>query len=537
MDEIFRSYMILFLNNTINSKEKIVLAKDALEISERLLKKHKDAEGSIPYNKILLLKEVAALYERGINNLDAFNKLFFNGSKWIEYQSDIRKIMETEYNELEIEEFKRNLICEKEYLSTEETLKKFKDYIDKVESRSFPNIMDMQTQLRNITENLYMDFIRESNLAQSLDGVTEIDFQDSDMLVNKMFDFFDGKNFVSTGFKNIDELFGGGFENTRLYVFAGRPGSGKSTFLLNFFYNLTENVLTRDEFKDRYVLYVTLENLGLETMQRLICKILHMPAKEYNSLMKARDKNFMSQCKKIIDDMHARGGRISYFPSRRLSPADLFSYVEKLNMKTGKKPLSIIVDYLDIMKLPTTFTELRHQLGDITLGLKSMAVQYKIPVITATQLTKNSYEGKPTLGSIKESSEKIDHADAIGLIQRLDSGTDIEEHINTYGYNVEVSFDKSRASGNGTLRFAMDPSKFDIQIEKDTKNSFPSIDMNGGNGAKRTNNVPSFASPASLINNMTAPKPIAKTTPKLPTNVTPIVSNVSTDEFDDFELS
>lgn len=501
MEEIFRSYLILFLNNTINSKEKIVLARDALEIVSRMLDKHKDAEGTIPYNKMLLLKEVATLYEKGINNIDAFNKIFFKGSKWVDFRTDIESIMSTEYNETEIDEFKRNLIFEKEYLSTEVTIQRFKTYLDKVESRSFDNIYNMQSELRSIAEDLYMDFVRESNLAQSLDGVTEIDFQNPEMLLEKMYEFYDGRNFISTGFKNIDELFGGGLEATRIYILAGKPGSGKSTFLLNFFYNMSESILLRPEFKDRYILYVTLENLGLETMQRLTSKVLHITNKEMNLLIRNRDKTFRESMTKVIKDMSDRGARIAYFPAKTIGPIDILAYIDKLNAKTGKKPLCVMVDYLDIMKLNPRISEYRHQLGEVTLGLKSIAVQYKIPVVTVTQLTKDAYNGKPTLSSIKESSEKIDHADAIGLLQRLDNGTDVEEHINSFGYNVELSFDKSRASGNGTLRFAMDPSKFDIQMERPT-NGMPTINM--GPGAKKSSG-PVFQSPSNLVSS--TPKP------------------------------
>lgn len=531
MDEIFRSYIILFLNDKINPREKIILAKDALEIVGRLLTKHKDSKDTVPYNKMLLLKEVASLYEKGINNLDAFNKLFFNGSKWVEFQSEIRTIMETEYNETEIEDFKRNLIYEKQYLSTEVTIQKFREFIDKIDSRSFESINVMQSQLKDITEKLYMDFIRESNLAKSLDGVTEIDFGDSETLTEKLFEFYDGRNFISTGYSNIDELFGGGFENTRLYIFAGRPGSGKSTFLINFFYHLTENVLTRAEFNDRYVLYVTLENLGLETLQRLICKILKIPALEYNNLIRKKDVHFREQCKKIMDDMKKRGGRISYFPARTLTPTDLFSYIEKTNSETGKKPLCILVDYLDIMKMPPGISEPRFQLGAVTLDLKSIAVQYQIPVITATQLTKNAYDGKPTLSSIKESSEKIDHADAIGLLQRLDTGDDVEQYLNDNGYNVEMSFDKSRGSGNGTLRFAMNPSRFSIEVGENRSNSFGNSNTQS-NTKPTVSKAPSFKSPSTLVNSYNNSSIKAPVPPK-------IDMNIETDVFgepDDFSV-
>jgi len=235
--------------------------------------------------------------------------------------------------------------------------------------------------------------------------------------------------------------------------------------MLNIIYNISQDI-KKGLHEDGYVLYVTLENLALETNQRMLCKHLDLTLPDIESIIRTRDCN--NVIRTALNDFKESNIVVAYFPSRTYSVTDLYSYVENLNLARGQKPVCIVVDYLDIMKLPAYHSELRHQLGDITLGLKNLAVMYKIPVLSATQLLKGAYEGKPTLGAIKESSEKIDHADAIGLIHRLDSGDDLESHIEQYGFNVEISFDKSRASANGTLRFAMFLNKFKILEEQAT---------------------------------------------------------------------
>ena len=51
------------------------------------------------------------------------------------------------------------------------------------------------------------------------------------------------KNVVPSGYPQLDELLGGGFLNSGLYIIAARPGMGKTTFALNIADQLGGNVL------------------------------------------------------------------------------------------------------------------------------------------------------------------------------------------------------------------------------------------------------------------------------------------------------
>jgi len=489
--------MILLLSDSVSNNEKIIISKDALEVSDRLLKRmDKESEGTVFWDKLRLLKCMSEHFSTGVITKASVEKLFPDNSKWLSYKDEVFSYYNSALNENELAHFKKQLTLEKQFLASEEYISKFKEYINRVENREFEEVESIQAELRSIVENLYMGLVRENNLAQSLDGVKIIDFNDPEMLFNRMTEFYDGSNYISSGYSNIDQLFKGGFERTRLYLLAGKPGSGKSTFLLNFAHNISQ-LISNSTYKDHYVLYVSLENLALETNQRLLCKHLKMKQEDLDSQIRTGDSSQI--VRGALREFEKSGLIISYFPARTFGTMDLFSYIENLNMEKKKKPLAIIVDYLDLMKLPTYLNELRHQLGDITLGLKSLAVMYKIPVISATQLLKGAYNGKPELGSIKESSEKIDHSDAIGLINRLDNGENLEEHLDQFGYNVELSFDKSRASKNGTLKFAMLLNKFLIEEQRETAWSAMSSPHSQApthnNQQTQVNKKPSFSAP------------------------------------------
>lgn len=461
IEELLRSYLLLLFSPSLMPTKKMTIAKDAIEVVGKKIDSMKDAKDSIGYKRAEFILAVASLFEKGIANMTAVDKLLA-ADKWSPFKDEIESYRNTKCNDLELQHFEDQLVYEKEYLNTKESLREMKDVIDKVESREFDSIKDMQSAVEEISGKLYMDVVRARSLADELDKSATVDFGDPDTLMESMFTFFDGRNYVPSGYSNLDNMLGGGFENTRLYMFAGKPGSGKSTFLLNFMYSMGENIINIPAFKDKYILYITLENMAMETTQRILCKSMKIDKLTCDKMLRSKNAEFKKRSMDIFANLKERGIIIDYQPTRTLTVSDLISRIEHFNNYTGKTPLCVLVDYLDIMKLPHG-TEYRHQLGDLTLGLKSIAVQYTIPVITATQLTKNSYDGKPSLSSVKESSEKIDHADAIALIHRIDDSSNPEEALQTKGYNVEVTFEKSRASGNGNLKFVMNLSKFDIE--------------------------------------------------------------------------
>jgi len=82
----------------------------------------------------------------------------------------------------------------------------------------------------------------------------------------------------------------------------------------------------------------------------------------------------------------------------------------------------LYVDYLDLLRTDIKFDIYRLELGQVTLALKTLAVQYNIPVITGTQLGRPAYkinESKELgVDMISESIKKVEHADFVGLLAK-----------------------------------------------------------------------------------------------------------------------
>jgi len=452
--EIYENYLKLLLNKKIPKYNKVIIAKESLELSQLILKNIKSdplfsssaLQESIS-DKLFLLKEISLHLSKG-RTVDEILPRYLLTSKYASYKNDIYKIKNLELEQEEIDSIIKLLSVENQYYIMQSKLEGIKDFFNKLDNKEFSSIDSIMKTCTSVVEKFYLELVAKTSLDENLKKSNYIDFSDTnslDIFCNQLKEFYNPKNLISSGWKAMDKKLDGGFEKTRLYMFAGRPGVGKSILLLNLYKNMV-NDLNNKNIDNKYVIFITLENLIMENGLRLLCILNDNPTHITKGIITAKNKESSEIIKNSLHN-NLSNSHLAYFPPRAFGTGDLFAYIEQLNIKTGKKPYAIFLDYLDIMKLPPDHDALRHQLGAITLGLKTLAVKYQIPVITASQLLKDAYNKDPNLGDIKESSEKIDNSDVIGLIHR-DKDTFI------------ISFKKSRGSDEGAVILQLTGDKY-----------------------------------------------------------------------------
>jgi replicative DNA helicase len=114
---------------------------------------------------------------------------------------------------------------------------------------------------------------------------------------------------------------------------------------------------------------------------------------------------------------------MKYFPAMSISTIDLMGVIDDVISEYGKVSIrGLYVDYLDLLRTETKYDLYRLELGHITLSLKTLAVEYNIPVITASQLGRGSYRVSDSkdlnLDQVTESIKKVEHADFIMLLSQ-----------------------------------------------------------------------------------------------------------------------
>lgn len=216
-------------------------------------------------------------------------------------------------------------------------------------------------------------------------------------------------------------IFDEGLHSSRFYLFVLKSGGGKSTIMLSLAQLIQRSIKTGDFLynqimKDKCstilkpklcVYYYTFENSKDETLERYYQGILSKKISNIDEFEKVKDK--------LADEFNQYdvGLEIRYRSSFSMTPADITREIED-DMSRGIVPIAVFVDYLNLLKAENA--ERRIQLERSTAGLKDVAVRFNCPVISGTQIKKDSYNNENQaidLADIKESSGIIDNSDVI----------------------------------------------------------------------------------------------------------------------------
>lgn len=207
--------------------------------------------------------------------------------------------------------------------------------------------------------------------------------------------------YIPTGWKWVDEHLGGGLtkHGRALYVVAGPTNVGKSIVLGNIAANIAKQGKT--------VLLVTLEMSEATYCKRISSNLSQIPMNDLSTqtetlksfLVDFKGKNVASRL--IVKE----------YPPKGITVNTLKAYIQKLIHK-GIKPDVIVLDYLNLMAA-TSGDNSYAQVKDITEQLRALTYIFRCPIVSATQVNRQGYEGKPELESTSESMGLAHTADVI----------------------------------------------------------------------------------------------------------------------------
>lgn len=197
---------------------------------------------------------------------------------------------------------------------------------------------------------------------------------------------------LPTGFRDLNELLGG-LQRSDLLIFAGRPGMGKTSFLLSVAMN-TANIgarvaiFTMEMGHDQIVQRLISMETGINT-QRLRNGQLNQ--QEWSRFVQATGR--LANLRIFIDDTPA------------LSPLQMRAKCRRLMHEYGLD--LVIVDYLQLMTSGGGYENNRVQeISYISRSLKEMARELNVPVFAAAQLSRaveQRQDKRPVLSDLRES--------------------------------------------------------------------------------------------------------------------------------------
>ena len=244
----------------------------------------------------------------------------------------------------------------------------------------------------------------------------------------------------STGFKDLDTKLQG-IQNGDLIVVAGRPSMGKTSLAMN----LAENVLVDRDTKGA-VLIFSLEMPGESLTTRMLSGMCKLNQQNVRSgQLKDNELKLLPQ----------EGERLKNLPlwiddSSLLSPMELRAKARRLARQEEHGLSLIVVDYLQLMQLPTSSENRVNQISEISRSLKSLAKELQVPVIALSQLNRAVEQRpnkRPIMADLRDSGAIEQDADVILFIYR----DEVYNEDSDQGNKAEIIIGKQRNGPIGTV--------------------------------------------------------------------------------------
>ncbi len=214
---------------------------------------------------------------------------------------------------------------------------------------------------------------------------------------------------VSTGFTDLDKKTSG-MQPSDLIIVAARPSMGKTTFAMN----LVENALLLEE---KPVLVFSLEMPAEQIMMRMLASLSRV---NQTSVRTARledtDWARIQSSVKMLNDKD----NLFIDDSSGLTPMEVRTRARKLARDRGGISM-IMVDYLQLMRVPTLSENRTLEIAEISRSLKALAKELQCPVIALSQLNRGleqRADKRPINSDLRESGSIEQDADLIMFIYR-----------------------------------------------------------------------------------------------------------------------
>jgi replicative DNA helicase len=464
-DFFLNSCFSLILTDNPKIRRDKTLFRDILSILQYYENKEKIDIPLAVKNKTQCLQQICTMFLEN-KQIDSILDSVTFSEKFKQYRGFLEQKSKEKLNDITLDSLVRQVRLRKKVNFLFSNYDEMETLLESIKDGSFDSIDNLVEDYEVVVKKMYSN-LAESNRIINIESVSSIDLtkDDYNSVIETFIKKYDRSNSTSTGFKTLDNgVLHGGFEPSRLYLVAGGSGSGKSTLINNMIIrSALQPTLVRNDNMDltnkdginKVYIYITLENtieesLIMRTYQPLFNKTTTEAVQDI-----AAKVNIQSRIK---DELRKNGATIimKYFPAMSISAVDLAMVIDDAIMEYGKDAIKgIYVDYLDLLSVDTKYDMYRLELGHITLSLKVLAVEYNIPVITATQLGRSAYRidgaEKLNVDQVGESIKKIEHSDFVCLL-----GKDVSDDS-----IVHMRVGKNRSGkSNVSLKFKVDFNKY-----------------------------------------------------------------------------
>lgn len=274
-------------------------------------------------------------------------------------------------------------------------------------------IVKQTANVSSSTKNNFVNFLEADN-------AVEVVADSIDKLRNPA-------NKLKTGFKMLNRMFNGGFENGRVYSFFGTPKSFKSGTLLNMVMsvalaNKADQIKTLDPNKIPVIYYLTMENSMSESLDRMYEYVMGHSMSESDQ----SPEECVNELNKYSYEKTGINFVVEYRKNNEVSTDYLYEVYEQLEDE-GYQVIMVVQDYLKRIRASDHIEDLRIRLGAISDEFTVFAKEKEIPVVTAAQLNRQAYVNvekaiSENKSDIAKQLDRSQIAESAMIIENIDYG-------------------------------------------------------------------------------------------------------------------
>lgn len=238
---------------------------------------------------------------------------------------------------------------------------------------------------------------------------------------------------VDTGNYKFNSITGG-WQKTDLVILAGRPGSGKTTRVINFAAHAATT--------GKSVAIFSLEMSARQYIRKMLNDMTGVWIKRMNS--GDLNRYDLDKLLKSADELAKK----SIFLDDRAAVSPSYIKSKLWNIKRNKGLDLVVVDYLQLMAPDFRGHSRDADVGSISMGLKAIAKELDVPVIALSQLSRKCEERvdkRPVLSDLRESGSIEQDADMVLAMYRpsyyysLDKDRDYNDTVTDSDYYRRLS--------------------------------------------------------------------------------------------------
>lgn len=241
---------------------------------------------------------------------------------------------------------------------------------------------------------------------------------------------------VPTGFIDLDRLLVG-LQPSDFIILAGRPGLGKTAFLLS----VAKFV---GQVKRKHVAIFSLEMSNEQLVQRLLAQETGIDSQRLRTAKLQSDEwQTLTQAIETMREAH-----IFLDDTPALTPLQLRTKCRRLHLEYGLD--LVIVDYLQLMSSGTRQENRVQEVSYLSRNMKILARELDVPVLVAAQLSRaveQRASKEPQLSDLRESGSLEQDADIVMFLHRPEkfASDSLKQHI------TQVIIAKHRNGPTGTI--------------------------------------------------------------------------------------